>query len=531
MKKINFIKLFAGVALVAAIAPGCRKFLDVNTTENNLTTTKADWTMSGALGTSMRIQYGGSHIVPGTWSGFYAHSSSFTGAGNEKTYDFTNSDFNFFDEAYDNLNDYQYVINNADKDGVTFWKDPANIMQCYIFQRLVDMYGNVPYTEALKGLNTLAPKYDNQQTIYEDLIKRLDAAIASIKATTWPTIADFTKQDIFFQGNKTNWIKLANTLKLRILLRQSFMAGRDAYITTNILTTATDGYLTTNVLCSPGYQNIAGKLNPYYNTYGYNEVNNVVSNHQFRKMNRVIINWLKTGSLDTFRLQSLAWPAGATVIAPLPTTPPTPNTLTSYVGVPLAGNGSTAATSGMGYFQINRGTSTRPAIFMTAAESYLLQAEASFRYPTVAAVLGAAQTLYETGIQTHFRLCADPTQVTPAANALADAAYSRYIARPIDNVNWAVSTNKLRAILIQKWVALCHVNGLEAWSEYRKSSIQACSAATVPFGVPATVFTTAGTSHCEPVRLYYPLNETNTNGNNVPAGIDVYTSKIFWDVN
>jgi Starch-binding associating with outer membrane len=530
MKKHKFLyTLFLALSIVISFS-GCKKFLDVNTTPNNLTFTKADWVMTGAIGNTMRLQYGGSHIVPGTWTGYYAHSTSFTGAGNEKTYSFTNSDFNYFDEHYDNLQDYQYVIENADKDGVGFWKDPANVMQCLMFQRLVDLYGDVPYKQAFKGVNGLAPAYDKQQDIYEDLVKRLDAAITSMKAATWPTSSDFTKQDILLGLNKTNWIKFANTIKLRILMRQSFMPGRDAYITSNILTTATDGYMSINVMCNPVYQNIAGKLNPFYSTYGYNEVANVVTNHQFRKMNRVIINWLKTASLDTFRLQSFAWPSGATPTSPLPTATPTPNSLSAYVGVPLgAGSGfSTAGSSPIGPFQVIRGTSTRPAIFMTAAESYLLQAEAAQRYATVAAVIGVPQTLYETGILTHFRLCADPTQVTPAANA-GDAFYNRYINRPINNVNWVVSTDPIRAILIQKWVSLCHVNGLEAWSEYRKSS----GSTTTPtfYGLPASPLSTVATSANEPVRLYYPLNETNTNGNNVPAGINVFTSKIFWDKN
>ena len=529
MKKMNLIKFLSGVVLLSTLAPGCRKFLDVNTTENNATTTNSAWVFTGALGTSMRNQYGGSHIVPGSWVGFYAHSGSFTGGGNEKTYDFTNSDFNYFDEGYDNLNDYQYVINNADKDGVGFWKDPANIMQCYIFQRLVDMYGNIPYSQALKGITGLSPAYDPQQTIYEDLIKRLDAAITSIKATTWPTSTDFTKQDIYFQGNKTNWIRFANTMKLRILLRQAYMPGRDAYITTNIASTATDGYINQNVLCSPGYQNIAGKLNPFYSTYGYNEVNNVTSNHQYRKMNRVIINWLKN-SEDTFRLVALAYPNGATPIAPIPTAIPAVVNVAGYTGAALgSGAVGTAGLSPIGYLQVFRGSSTRPGIFMSCGESLLDQAEAAQRYPSLQATLGNPQTLFEAGIQAHYRLCFDPTIAANNPSATPDAYFARYIARPYNFVNWASSPDKIRAILIQKWVSLCHISGLEAWSEYRKSS----GPTTTPtfYGVPSSPYTTAGTTHPEPVRLFYPISEVNTNANNVPAGIDVFTSKIFWDVN
>jgi hypothetical protein len=264
-------------------------------------------------------------------------------------------------------------------------------------------------------------------------------------------------------------------------------------------------------------------MNPFYANYGYNEAGNVLSNHQFRKMNRVIINWLRLTSLDTFRLQSIAWPSGSTPVTPSAT-------LSTYVGIPLGiGSGyATAGSSPIGPFQVLKGTVGRPGILLTAGESYLLQAEASYRYPTVATVLGNAQTLYETGILASFRLHADPTQVTPASNA-GDAFYTRYINRPIDNVNWVSSTDKLRAILIQKWVTLCHVNGLEAWSEYRKSS----GATTTPtyYGLPSSPLSVVVTSTNEPARLLYPQGETNTNGNHVPTGIDKFTSKIFWDKN
>jgi hypothetical protein len=50
-------------------------------------------------------------------------------------------------------------------------------MKAMIFQNLVDMYGNIPYSDALKGLNSIAPKFDDQKAVYEDLIKLLDTAI------------------------------------------------------------------------------------------------------------------------------------------------------------------------------------------------------------------------------------------------------------------------------------------------------------------------------------------------------------------
>jgi len=81
----------------------------------------------------------------------------------------------------------------------------------------------------LKGVGKLAPKFDDQKTVYENLITLLDDGIKDVKANAIPSA--FAASDIIFKGNNTNWVKFANSLKLRILMRQSRVSGRDAYIT------------------------------------------------------------------------------------------------------------------------------------------------------------------------------------------------------------------------------------------------------------------------------------------------------------
>src|SRR5213075_146989 len=124
----------------------------------------------------------------------------------------------------------------ADAKGQSYEKGPARLLKAYVMQQIVDCYGDAPYTEALKGSGNLAPKFDNQQTIYEDLIKQLDTAITDMRAN--PYQAPGTSADIIYagatKGNLTNLIRFANSLKLRILIRQSRIPGRDAYIIAEI---------------------------------------------------------------------------------------------------------------------------------------------------------------------------------------------------------------------------------------------------------------------------------------------------------
>lgn len=516
---LGFISLF-----------GCKKYLDVNENPNAAIATRSDYIFTNAETRTAANQVGGPLITPGSWVGYYGHSTSFTGGGTEKTYAFTNVDFNFWNAYYDNLFDYQYVIDNAAKDGLPHLAGRAKVMQVMVWQQLVDMYGDVPYFEALKGTAVLTPKYDKDQTIYEDLIKQLDAAITMIKAAPTTT----ANEDVLYVGSgtgvtqvkgaTTTWVKLANTIKMRILMRQSFIPGRDAYITGEIakINTEGSGFITENMFIQPGYQKSPNKLNPFYSNYGFNEVDAQNQNFAFRKVGAVMINFLKNTN-DLFRLQRIAYPKGTATLTPSANP-------ADYFGIPLGGEGASyleGATSSIGPMQIVKGDATRPSILITAAEKYFILAEAAQRYGvSFATETGTAQVLYENGVKWAFRLttAAWTSTGTGATYAQADAAATTYLAQATNLVGWTASTDKIRAILVQKWVSLIHVNGLEAWSDYRKSN------GTASVSVPASVKSVV-TSNAEPVRLYYPLIETSSNSTNVPQNINVTTSRIFWDVN
>ena len=505
----------------------CKKFLDVNTNPNTATVTKANFVFSNAQNVTAANQVGGVHALGSVWDGLWGHSTSFTGGGQEKTYVFTNADFNFFDGMFDNLTDYQYVIDHAAGDGFGHLVGPAKIMQCYVYQKLVDLYGNIPYSQALKGTAFIYPVYDDAKTIYESLITQLTAAIADINAATWPVSE---ASDLFFKGDKTKWIRFANSLKLRILIRQSNMPGRDAYIMAQI-NAITGGYLTDNVYSNPGYTKTSGKLNPFYGNWGYDQNDAQTGNFAYRKMNAVIINWFKNSN-DLFRIQRVATPkAGGN-----------PTSFSDYTGVPMGSPTGylEAVCSSIGPEQIVKGDAGRSSIIMTAAESYFLLAEAAQRYGI--ASLGTAVANYTSGVTWAFRLAAaTQTGTATATNAQSDAAAAAYLTNGLlycDYSQATTSINQLATIWIQKWVSLCNIDGLEAWSEYRRTNVTNASGV-----VQVTPGTTGVYGNCpasprsvvvtgaEPVRLFYTLGEISVNGANVPSGVNVFTSKIFWDVN
>ena len=93
----------------------------------------------------------------------------------------------------------------------------ARIVEISIWQRLTDLFGDVPYSDTALGAESVnnQPKFDTQESIYQSLIKELDIAISQIS----PTDEGYGAADFYFKGNATLWKKYANSLKLRLGMR------------------------------------------------------------------------------------------------------------------------------------------------------------------------------------------------------------------------------------------------------------------------------------------------------------------------
>jgi hypothetical protein len=88
----------------------------------------------------------------------------------------------------------------------------SKVIRVYVLMTMVDMYGNIPYSEALQGSANLNPRFDNSADIYRGLLAELDAAIVILGETNSPSSK---VQDLYYQ-TQAQWITLANTLKLKM---------------------------------------------------------------------------------------------------------------------------------------------------------------------------------------------------------------------------------------------------------------------------------------------------------------------------
>jgi len=514
MKLKNIIVVSCGLLAIVSCK---RSWLDINTSPNNLPSATPDVVFTA--GVNRTVGTLGPNELGSYWSGQWTQSSTYILSTTIFTYDFNNTNFNYWDNYFDILEDFRYAIDNSAGTGYKFFGATARVMKVYVTQMMVDLYGNIPYTDAFKGLGSLAPKFDDQKAIYEDLIKQLDTAITALKAN--PLIDIYVGADIVFgsQPNSTftaatahtKWIQFANSLKLRLLIRQSRITGRDAYIIAEINKAAatTEGFLPLGLdaTSNPGYIASAGKLNPFYENWGYNAAGGAQSLARYPRPTVFLFNSLKATN-DTFRMKRLAYPKGGEGV--------NPEIISNYVGVPFgtASGYLSQNTSYIGPSQIKKNDFARSMILMSNAEVQFLLAEAKQRYGAAVNLPQTEQIYYENGVKESFRL----TGTTAAYGA---AAATTLLTSGFDLADWTASTDKLKAIWMQKWLALVNYNGLEAWSEFRRTN----------FPVTPPSLSTAANAPL-PVRLYYPQTELASNGANVTAQgtINVFTSRLFWDV-
>ncbi len=99
----------------------------------------------------------------------------------------------------------------------------ARILRVFVFHRLTDMYGDLPYFEAGLGFlrDIVAPRFDSQETIYDDMLKELEQAVAQFDVS-FPT---YGSADVIYAGDIAKWQKLGNSLMLRLAMR---LVKRDA---------------------------------------------------------------------------------------------------------------------------------------------------------------------------------------------------------------------------------------------------------------------------------------------------------------
>jgi hypothetical protein len=517
------------VILLTIAGSSCKKgFLDLTANPNTPSTASPALLLSGALKTSADIVNGPDYAMYACWVGYMSWSTGFQANVQLEEYQFTNSDYQaVWDNNYANLSNYAALeATNSGPD----YQAIAEIMSVYEWEELVDNYNNVPYTSALKGAADLTPTYQTGESIYLDLMKRLDAAITLINPASASALNPGAA-DVMFGGNMTSWAQFANTLKLRLALRES--ESTDATVQTDyatlsaaVKTTSALGYLssTNPALVNPGYlfsDANGGQETPLDRWWGVTQTGgaetgkseyqaNTYMAHFFAVNNdpRLIEVYSASPNTEAYTVTGLQ--PGAEVDYQVDATGDTISIVSTVFGKntpPFGTIGSAAgaipvSVVGPGVLQ----SPTQAAAILSAPESLFLQAEGAAR----GLISGDPAALYNAGIAASFSYFNVSSGLSAAAYAAQPA-----IAYP----SGGTVEQQVQAIITQKWAALAVFGAFEAWNEYRRTGYPNVPTSIYP-AAPATQVT----------RIFYPFIEFETNEQNVQAqgAINQFTSKIFW---
>ena len=393
---------------------------------------------------------------------------------------YTTINFNFYNYYTGPLANLENAINaelDANQGPISNQIAVAKILKAFFFWQMTDRWGQLPYSQALKGAENFTPVYDSQESIYTELFKLLDEANSGI-------VAGNIKNDIVYGGDITKWKKLGNTIHLLMALRLSKID-------------ATKGSAEFNKAVANGIMGANSDNLAYPHLL---EQSN--ENYWYNSFTRLGRNWFALSKPLVDYMSPLNDPR-------LPVFG-NKNSAGNYVGleygkaVPNSNDINNVSLLGSTLRQQNS-----PVHLVTYAQALFAMAEAA-KLGWIAGGDATAQAHYDQAIQASIGQWTGST--AGAANFLLQpgVAYD--------------AANAVQQIAYQRWVHL-FLNGYESWAEWRRTSY------------PVLVAAPGANGDRIPRREGYPTQESANNTTNYNAavasfphgGTDDLNARVWWD--
>lgn len=387
---------------------------------------------------------------------------------------------------------YIYSIKNtvilkdiAVKNKNYWYEGVADVILAHQFSLLTDMFGDIPYSEAIKyfdGINQ--PKFDSQEKIYADLIVRLDKAIANLSKPKG-TQKQIGQDDLIYGGNVEKWAKFAHSLKARLYLR---MVYRDKSNAQKALTEAGLGITdpADNALFRYG---TSAKAEGFWNQFAQ--------------------NWTWYGNLYPSKyfvdvLNGLKDPRRAALFTEGKDDAGNP----AYIGI-VSGNGLDDD-SNVSHWGATLMAKDKPAEFISNVEIAFIKAEALL-------LNGSSVTDVQNALNA--AITADMKSL-----GVKDADIADYLSKSEINLSLAVNDEaRQKMIVTQKYIAL-YMENSEAYNDWRRTGYPSFTeqdwSSSMNFG--------GGVHHTAPNRFPYPAIAIQRNVN-TPSNINSWTAKVWWD--
>lgn len=391
----------------------------------------------------------------------------------------------------------------------------SRIWKAYLFHRLTDMYGDIPYTEAGRGLSekNYTPKYDTQASIYADLLKELDESIAAFDASK----ATFGNSDLVYGGDVAKWKKFAYSLMLRLGMRLTEIDAASAEtwvkkaIAGGVITADSDlakiDYVDGSITASRNFI-AAGLMSTDY-------VNPGGDNVEGGKFAKTLIDHLKDTKDPRLNVISIVWvPSadGKTFTAD--------TTTALQKGMPNAAFNSLPGDFNT-FSEPNPATILKynaPLLVLTPAEMHLLLAEANLRGWYSGAT---AEASYNAAVTAGLKQWA----LFGTAGIISDAKIAAYLKANAFNAGGTLA-QKMEQIGTQKWVTLFLEDEYEIFSNWRRTGYPKLT----PTNYPGNL-----TGGQIPTRFVIPDSEEQYNKVNFyeartrQGGTNTLSSKVWWD--
>ncbi|QEM10993.1 SusD/RagB family nutrient-binding outer membrane lipoprotein [Mucilaginibacter rubeus] len=479
MKKIYLYTLAGAFTFLGA---GCNKLKDFGDVNNNPAATVTP--IPSALLSNVEASLGGygSTGTEAISGGQYAQYFTETQYSGTSLYNLPQNGFT--GNYAGNLNNLQLVINqNPNKNMVNV----AKILQQYIFWIVTDSWGDVPYSEALKGSSNILPKYDTQETIYKGILTTLTDAINSFDSSP-------ISGDIIYGGDVASWKRMANSLKLLVAVQMSNVTASSSVASAAASEAITSGVITTNdqnfKLQFPGGNYKSSWWNLYNGRKDFAEAKT-----------------LTDITASTSDPRQAAFGGESEVVG---------NVNTSSIGVPygLARLTVTAFTDAnpkwarilRGDYRLENGY----VMLISAAETWLARAEAANLGWTSESISAD----YKSGVTASFDQWGAGTPSTAYLNQF-----------PVTDTKDAdITHTQVKNISTQRWIS-SYPDGHMGWNIWRKT------------GWPSLTPAPDATNSSKKIvrRFVYATSEYNTNGANVNAAVarlsggDSQDSRVWWD--
>ena len=477
MKKIriNISKYAVLLALTATplVITSCRQELDINVDPNNPSQASLSGLLSGsqvgfafALGgegtrmpASIVQHYAGHRAQPLDYAQYRITSSATDGT---------------WTALYNTLMDMKERENKAAASGSQAYVGVSKLLQAHAFSVITDMFGDVPFSEALQGRTNITPAYDKQENIYPALITMIDEGLTALSVGT-ETISG----DVVYGGDVAKWKKYGNSLKLRLL---NHLSSRQPNAAANFLASNPSLIETSVDDAKVAFGSVAANANPIYQF-------DVLSGRSDQAVSSTIVDKMK--ALSDPRVGVYFEPVANNVLG----------LKGQYLGNAPGNDEEDSKKNrysrvGSAYASIKA-----PVVLLSAAEVNFIKAEVYHR-----ASDSRVQAAYQAAITQDF-----------AALGLSSSA-AAYLA----NANVAYN-GTLQRIMEQKWITMFQAS-YESWVDWRRTGYPALT--------PAANNTT---SNVIPRNLPYPDVEINSNRANLVAGPGIpipYTglsNRVWWD--